>query len=302
MARKYLLPTFSIFGLVFAFFMVIYGARTPITPEIPFPPPTPPFEHYVAGIGSVEAASRDIAIGVPFSEVVSKVFVEPGDIVQKDDPLFELNTRTLYADLNEAEKNYDAHVVRYENERTELTLYNSLQDKRAVSENEYNQKRYATEIALREVKEAEAVMQEIATQIERSLIKAPISGEVLQVNIRVGESAQVNPFNNLPLIVFGDTHTYQVRVEVDEDDAWRVLPNQPAMAYVRGNRSIQSPLKFLYIEPYMTPKETLSGDNTERVDTRVLQVVFEMERDHLPIYPGQILDVYIQGRPSDEEF
>ena len=74
------------------------------------------------------------------------------------------------------------------------------------------------------------------------------------------------------------------------------------MAYVRGNSSIKAPLKFLYIEPFIIPKTALTGDNQERVDTRVLQIVYELHREDLPIYPGQLMDIYIEGLPANERF
>ena len=302
MSRKYFLPTIAIIGLSFALFMVFYGARTPKTPPIEFPPPTPPYKHYVAGSGTIEAASENIAIGVPFNEIVTAVYVQVGDQVEKGCPLFDLDITSLIAQLEESRQKREVSIVNYENERTQLSLYQKLKDKRAVSESEYNKQFYSTEYALKQIYEAEANIKVIETNIKRSTIRAPISGEVLQVNVRVGESVDANPFDGGPLIVFGDTKHFHLRVEVDEDDAWRIVKGDPAMAYVRGNSSIEVPLKFLYIEPYIIPKTSLTGDNKERVDTRVLQIIFEMERDHFPIYIGQLMDVYIKGLPSDEKF
>lgn len=302
MSRKYILPALALFGLFFALFMVFYGGRTPPTPKIAFPPPTPPYKHYVAGVGVVEAASEDINIGTPFNEIVTAVFVKVGAVVKKGEPLFQLDTRTLQAEYEEAREKRDVSLINYEDKKTELLLYQSLKDKRAVSENAFNQVYYATEAALRQVKEIEATMEIAASKIKRSIIQAPIDGEVLQVNIRVGEAADVNPFDNKAHMLFGQTDPLHIRVEVDEDDAWRIEKGVPATAFVRGNSSISVPLQFLYIEPFIIPKTALSGDNQERVDTRVLQVVYEMHREDLPIYPGQLMDVYIKGLPANERF
>jgi multidrug efflux pump subunit AcrA (membrane-fusion protein) len=302
MNRKYILPMLAFFGLLFALFMVFHGARTPPIPPIEFPPPTPPYKHYVAGAGVVEAASEDIKVGTPFSEIVTDVFVSVGQIVKKDIPLFQLNIETLSAEYEEAKQKRDVAKVQYEDQKTELSLYQSLKDKRAVSENEINKQYYATEAALNELKEAEASMEVIASKIQRSTIRAPMNGQVLQVNIHVGESADVNPFDNEPHMLFGQTDPLHIRVEVDEDDAWRVQKGAPAVAYVRGNSSISVPLDFLYIEPYIIPKSALTGDNQERVDTRVLQIIYSFERGKLPIYPGQIMDIFIKGIPANERY
>ena len=302
MSRKYILPAFALFGLLFALFMVFYGMRSPPTPKIEFPPPSPPYKHYVAGAGIVEAASEDINIGTPFNEIVTDVFVKVGAQVKKEEPLFQLDIRTLKAEYEEAREKRDVAFTNYEDKKTELSLYQSLKDKRAVSENAFNQAYYAAEAALRQVKELEATMEVTASKIERSTIKAPIDGQVLQVNVRIGETADVNPFDNKAHMLFGQTDPLHVRVEVDEDDAWRVEKGAAAVAFVRGNSSISAPLHFLYIEPFIIPKTTLTGDNQERVDTRVLQIVYEMQRGDLPIYPGQLMDVYIKGLPANERF
>jgi hypothetical protein len=53
------------------------------------------------------------------------------------------------------------------------------------------------------------------------------------------------------------------------------------------------PLQFVRFEPYVVPKKSLTGDSTERVDTRVLQVLYSFNRDTLPLYVGQQMDVFI---------
>jgi hypothetical protein len=64
---------------------------------------------------------------------------------------------------------------------------------------------------------------------------------------------------------------------------------------LRGNREIKTPLKFVRFEPFVSPKTSLTGDTTERVDTRVLQVIYSFERGDLPIYVGQQMDVFIEA-------
>jgi HlyD family secretion protein len=48
------------------------------------------------------------------------------------------------------------------------------------------------------------------------------------------------------------------------------------------------------VEPYVTPKTSLTGSSTERVDTRVLQVIYSFDRNALPAYVGQQMDVFIE--------
>ena len=45
------------------------------------------------------------------------------------------------------------------------------------------------------------------------------------------------------------------------------------------------------------PKRSLTGASTERVDTRVLQVIYRFHPDQLPIHVGQQMDVFIEAPP-----
>ena len=65
----------------------------------------------------------------------------------------------------------------------------------------------------------------------------------------------------------------------------------------RGNRALETPIHFARFEPYVVPKRSLTGDTTERVDTRVLQVLYQFHPGDLPVYVGQQMDVFIEAPP-----
>lgn len=88
---------------------------------------------------------------------------------------------------------------------------------------------------------------------------------------------------------------------MDENDAGRVHSGARAIAYLRGNKDINTPLVFVRFEPYVIPKKSLTGDSSERVDTRVLQVLFTFERCSLPVFVGQQMDVFIDGTGTNSE-
>jgi hypothetical protein len=75
-----------------------------------------------------------------------------------------------------------------------------------------------------------------------------------------------------------------------------VIPNQPAVAFLKGSTDQKIELRFVRIEPFVVPKRSLTGDSLERVDTRVLQTIFEFDRPAFRVYVGQQVDVFIQGR------
>ncbi|MFA6046223.1 MAG: hypothetical protein WC718_14665, partial [Phycisphaerales bacterium] len=95
----------------------------------------------------------------------------------------------------------------------------------------------------------------------------------------------------------GAVHPLHVRVDVDEHDSWRVDAGAKAFAYARGNKDINTPLEFVRFEPYVVPKKSLTGDSAERVDTRVLQVIYRFDPKDLPLFVGQQVDVFIKAAP-----
>ncbi|MBY0524118.1 MAG: efflux RND transporter periplasmic adaptor subunit [Gemmataceae bacterium] len=141
------------------------------------------------------------------------------------------------------------------------------------------------------IEQARAQVEQTKTEIVRTLVCAPVDGDVLQVNVRPGE--YVSTPSNQPLVMLGAIHKLHVRVDIDEHDIPRFTPGAPARAMLRGNAQIQLPLTFVRVEPYVVPKKSLTGDNTERVDTRVLQVIYSIDARDRPLYVGQQVDVFV---------
>jgi multidrug resistance efflux pump len=153
---------------------------------------------------------------------------------------------------------------------------------------------WAPEIKIAEAEVAQAQSQIARTQadLDRLTITSPIAGTILQCKVRLGEFAQSGPLVQ-PLILMGSNGELHVRADVDEQDAARVTTSAPAIASPRGDASHQMKLRFVRFEPYVIPKKNLTGDSTERVDTRVLQVIYALERN-APVYAGQQMDVFIE--------
>jgi len=148
------------------------------------------------------------------------------------------------------------------------------------------------DIAQAQVDLARELIEQTKTDLDRLLMRAPKDGVVLQVNVREGEYIGLPP--SQALVVLGDVNkVVHVRVDIDEHDIPRFKKNAPAQASLRGTPQIKYPLTFLRVEPYVIPKKSLTGDNTERVDTRVLQAIYALDVSDKPIYVGQQLDVFI---------
>ncbi len=223
----------------------------------------------------------------------------------EDIPPVEARVREAEANLGNAE--------------VQLRLIESVHDKRAVREEDVQARKYAYKaaqaqladaqsqlvllkagawapdlaVAKSDLAQAEAQLRSVETNIERLTTVAPITGVVLQKRVRLGQYAQCGPQIE-PLMILGNVSPLNVRVDVDEEDAGRVHAGSPAVAAPRGDGSLKIPLEFVRFEPYVIPKQSLTGDSTERVDTRVLQVIYRVKGENATLHVGQQMDVYIQ--------
>jgi multidrug resistance efflux pump len=153
------------------------------------------------------------------------------------------------------------------------------------------------EVARAAVQMAESELESSRILLDRLTVRALADGEVLQVNVRPGQFAALAWRE--PMIVLGDVKRLHVRVDIDENDLPMFAPHAPAFATLKGRTDVRFPLEFVKVEPYVIPKKSLTGDNSERVDTRVLQVIYALPDDRpVQVYVGQQMDVYLQAAGS----
>ena len=310
--KRFILPAIGVLAAVWSAYSVVRTQphRTPTDP--PAAPAVSDFADTVAAVGLIEASTENIWVGTPLGGVVEQVFVTAGQTVRRGEPLFALDTRQLRAELAVRERAVgvaQARVrvaeARVDDLQRQLEFVEQVKDKRAISAEESTRRRSAVETARAELDEvrseitaAESQVRSVRVDLDRSVVRAPLDAEVLQVKVRVGEFAPAAATAN-PLILLGRSKPLHVRVDVDENEAWRVQQGAPAVGHVRGNADLKAPLQFVRFEPFVVPKRSLTGDSTERVDTRVLQVIYRVERDDVSLFVGQQLDVFIDAKHND---
>ena len=138
--------------------------------------------------------------------------------------------------------------------------------------------------------------------LQKHSVKAPGKGVVLAVNAAVGSfvSSQgaYDPYPQQfdPLVVMGAPQDHlAVRCFVDEI----LVSRLPSSLHIRAEMSLRGsftnkvPLEFVRVQPYVSPKIELSNQRQEKVDLRVLPVIFRFEKKDAPVYPGQLVDVFI---------
>jgi RND family efflux transporter MFP subunit len=297
----------AILGILGGIGFVLMGSKPPPIAAPASAPTVPPYENAIAGTGMVEAGTRNIAISTPVGGAVSEVFVKVGDRVRAGDALFRLDSRDLEAQLAvraalaaAAHAQVDEAQAALDQARDPLKRAQALPAGNAISLQDLASRRLTVDLdtaklatARANAHTADAEVAETRIDLDRLTVRAPLAGDVLQLNVKAGEYAQTGALAT-PLLLLGDDENLHLRVDIDENDAWRLKAGTPAKAFLRGNSAIAFDVTFAYVEPYVLPKEELSGNSAERVDTRVLQAVYAFRKGDLPIYVGQQVDVYIE--------
>ncbi len=148
------------------------------------------------------------------------------------------------------------------------------------------------------VDEALALVNQRETELALQSIVAPCNGTILQVKIRPGEFASAAALSD-PLITMGNIDVLHVRAEIDEEEVPRFRREAKAWASARGQPDTRYPLTFIRIEPLLIPKRSLNGNVSERIDTRILQIVYRMDNTGKEVFSGQQVDVFIEDSLSN---
>lgn len=150
------------------------------------------------------------------------------------------------------------------------------------------------DVARAEVDQARALLDQTETELDRLRILASVDGDVLQVNVRPGEFVAATP--GQALIMLGNVGSLHLRADIDEHDLPRLRPHASAFATLRGDPGKKFELRFVRVEPFVIPKKSLTGSSTERVDTRVLQVIYRIESGEERLFVGQQMDLFVAAK------
>jgi RND family efflux transporter MFP subunit len=292
-----LLRRFSLWAALLGIAAVVLMVRQTTAIEPMPPPPSVPAQkpsaRVIAAAGLVEALQDNTSIGVPVSALVKRVLVDVWDKVEAGAPLLELDDRELQAQLITQRADLRVREAELARARRQHDLAQSLRASQLVSQDESDTQADAFAVAQARVDSARATIAQTEVLVERLTVRAPIGGTVLQVTTRAGEYAM--PGANGAPILLGAIDEVQVRADVDEQLAPRVKPGRSAVGYLKGDTQNPIPLEFVRIEPYITPKRNLTGSSAERVDTRVLQIIYKFPMVPAPrIYVGQQMDLFIE--------
>lgn len=286
-----------------------------------FKPASNPFEKGIYANGIIEseqANGENINIYPEVAGSVTKIMVSEGQKVRKGDPLFQVDDEVQQATVEQQAAQADSAKAQIDLAKANLK---SLQDQygkqnksfeldpKSVSRDALDTAKNAVEIAKASLEVAQKqylsalkTYQASKVLLSKYVVSAPSDGKVLSVNAAAGSYVSQQGIYDTytggsdPALVMGNAGRYvAVRCFVDEILIHR-LPESSQMharMFIRGT-DISIPLEYVRAQPYVSPKIELSNQRTERVDVRVLPIIFRFVKPtKLALYPGQLVDVYI---------
>ena len=323
--RNKLLIALAVIGILAGFVSAyIFGIKQKPQPPV-FNPASNPYEKGIYANGIIESyqtSGENINIYPEVPGTVRKIFITEGQHVAAGTPLLMLDDSVQRAIAEQQKAQSESAEAQIGLAKASLK---SLQDQLDKQKNSYDlDPKSVSKDALDTAQNAVEVGKEnlavAQKQYEASLksyqasnalllkyvIKAPSDGVALAIHTAVGSyvssqgSYDSYTGGSQPPIVMGmgNSQNYVgVRCYIDEILIHRLpQPSQMrARMSIRGT-NINIPLEYVRAQPYVTPKIELSNQRTERVDVRVLPIIFRFEKPKdISLYPGQLVDVYIGG-------
>lgn len=291
-------------GLIGAY---VYGLRGPALAPA-FTPATNPYAKGVYAEGMVEAHQNNganINIFPNISGTIVDIPVREGQLVRKGTVLirFDDSVQRATAEYNKAQIGYARAQLKNVSDELLKDEASYRFDPKSISKYTLDDARNAVKVAASNLEVNVKNYNSAKALLAWYTIRAPADGRVLAIQAAVGSyvvtsqgtyDTYTQGFD--PIIVMGPSEEYlDVRCYIDEILIHRLkLGSQMrGRMFIRGT-NISVPLQYVRVQPYVSPKIELSDERLERVDVRVLPVIFKFaQQKDLPVYPGLLVDVYV---------
>ncbi|MFO7914612.1 MAG: efflux RND transporter periplasmic adaptor subunit [Candidatus Krumholzibacteriales bacterium] len=186
-------------------------------------------------VGSI-VPENEISVKSKISGVVEGIFKEQGERVERGAPLIEISPDPTPLELAEAKRNVEMSGIELENAGKRLSRVEELLQKRLISDDEfedvkekYDKARLRYRISRERLQLLEEGKVDIAGSMIESIIRAPISGFILERNVNVGDP--VVPLTSYQagtvLMTIANMDSLLFKGTVDEIDVGKLTTGMP---------------------------------------------------------------------------
>jgi multidrug resistance efflux pump len=275
--------------------------------------------------GRVEAINGELEVSAQMSGTLVSVKVMEGDRVTRGTVLAEVDARRERAahdlalarlarvkagtgkeEVDAAEAARDA--ISAELVRADLELQRSVKlqsvTKGAISEDMMDQRRQYAETTRKrlisatkqfealkrgalpeDIALAEAEVAAARTAYELREIHAPSDGTIVLLHKHAGDFVSLN-FPS-PILRMANTGELRIRVEVNEQEVYRLKPGMAGDFTTYGEAKSNGKLQVVTLLPAFAPRRLFEPDSTARMDTRTLHALCEVLDGSAQVYAGQ---------------
>ncbi len=138
-------------------------------------------------------------------------------------------------------------------------------------------------IAEANVEQAQAALKLAEADLDKHVIRSPIDGHVLYRHLEPGEIFDIDAEQQPPILSLGNVDRIRLRAEVDEADISRVFVGQSVMASTDALADVILRGTVVHMEGMMGRKSIRTQSTTERLDTKVREVLIDLGDDCPPM-------------------
>lgn len=266
--------------------------------------PTVSVPRTIVAVGEIIPEGDVVSVAPYFSGVVKSVAVAAGQKVVKGQVLYALDDAIQRGDWESKRHSYELATLRLKQAELKWSEASRLATQAKRLEGQFFSPDYVlkaefdarnaeaqVDIVRREIALAHAELGRARSVLDRLVVTAPVSGEVLRSELKPGEFVHIDCA--LHCILIGKTDKLHVRAYVDEFNVEALDMHKTAFAVLRSPSQRRFELQLEGIEPLASPKKVFTGDAGERVDTRTVQLVFKIVDSPKIGYVGQQVDVHL---------
>lgn len=198
-----------------------------------------PVEVMEVGLGEVKQsltfhgdikAQIEVKVFTKIPDRIEQFFVDDGDRVQKGDPVAKISATTIEQAVLQAEAGLSAARAQEANLKVEFERANRLQKENAMSKQQFDAIQTQYEAVSAQVKQAEAVLASVQSQLKDATITASISGIISKRYYEVGDMASPA----IPVVSIVQMERVEIVINATEEDMGRLDTGQRAEVRVRS--------------------------------------------------------------------
>ena len=170
----------------------------------------------ITATGTLEATTT-VEVGTQVSGIIENIYVDFNSYVKKGQIIAQIDTTNLVAALEQTKASLDNAKAELDYQQANYNRLSPLNDKRLISQTDYDQTVYNLNKAKANYNSALAQHKKNEINLNYAFIQSPIDGIVLNRAVEEGQTVAAS-FNTPTLFTIANDLT-QMRVEADVDEA-----------------------------------------------------------------------------------